>query len=162
MDQNLERLAEEIEKYLHEESFIVFHSMSRRIGRREIVFWDHERQPDPHLFLECAQRVGVRLVHLHERTFGAGEREMALEILEEADLTRDERRTMEMRIQAMAKYEGRMCLVELSFDFEGRIYMYVVETGWYAEWESILDELEAAEPEAEEEDGNYGGLYSNN
>jgi len=163
MEQNLERLAEDIEKYLHAESFIVFHSMSRLNERREIVFWDHVRQPDVHRFLECAQQVGVRLVHLHERSFDASEKELALEILEDADFTREERREMERRIRAMSKYEGRMCALEVSFDFEGRIYMYAVETDWFAEWESILDELEAAGPEAdEEEDGSYGGLYSNN
>lgn len=69
---------------------------------------------------------------------------------------------MERRIQAMSKYEGKLCAVELSYDFEGRIYMYAVETDWYAEWESILDELEAAGPEMDEEDSSYGGLYSNN
>ncbi len=62
----------------------------------------------------------------------------------------------------MSKYEGQLCAVEMSFDFEGRVYMYAVETEWFAEWESILDELEMAEPEAGEDGESYGGLYSNN
>lgn len=161
MEQNLEKLAAEIEKYLHAESFIVYPCMSRMNESRQIVSWDHGRQPDVRRFLECAQQVGVRLVHLHERSFDAAQKEMALEILEDADLTREERREMERRIQAMSKYEGKLCAVELSFDFEGRIYMYAVETDWYAEWEAILDELEAAGPE-EDEDKGYGGFYSNN
>lgn len=161
MEKNLERLASDIEKFLHAESFIVYHCMSRMNESRQIVFWDQERQPDVQRFLECAQQVGVRLVHFHERSFDAGQREMALEILEEADMTREERRDMERRIQAMSKYEGKLCAVELSFDFEGRIYMYAVETDWFAEWESILDELEAAGPEVED-DESYGGFYSNN
>lgn len=162
MEQNLEKLAADIEQYLHAESYIVYHCMSRMNEKREIVFWDHERQPDVQRFLECAQQVGVRLVHFHERSFDAGQKQLALEILEDADLTRDERRDMQRRIQAMSKYEGKLCAVELSFDFEGRIYMYSVETEWFAEWESILDELEAAGPETDEEEGGYGGLYSNN
>jgi hypothetical protein len=161
MEKNLERLASDIEKFLHAESFIVYHCMSRMNESRQIVFWDQERQPDVQRFLECAQQVGVRLVHFHERSFDAGQREMALEILEEADMTREERRDMERRIQAMSKYEGKLCAVELSFDFEGRIYMYAVETDWFAEWEAILDELEAAGPEVED-DESYGGFYSNN
>ncbi|MCS7042092.1 MAG: hypothetical protein N2036_12000 [Bryobacteraceae bacterium] len=161
MEQNLERLAAEIEQYLHAESFIVFHSTSRMHEDRRIVFWDHRRVPDYQRFLECAQQVGVRLVHLHERTFDAEQKETALEILEEADLTRDERRDMQRRIEAMSRYEGKLCALELSFDFEGRIYMYAVETEWFAEWESILDDLEAAGPENEDED-SYGGFYSNN
>lgn len=162
MEQNLERLAAEIEKYLHAESFIVYHCMSRIDHRLQIVFWDHQQQPDVHRFLECAQQVGVRMVHLHKRRFDAEQRDMALELLEEADLTREERRNLEHRIQAMSKYEGQLCAVEMSFDFEGRVYMYAVETEWFAEWESILDELEMAEPEAGEDGESYGGLYSNN
>lgn len=162
MEQNLERLAAEIEKYLNAESFIVYPCMSRMNESRQIVYWDHRRQPDAHRFLECAQQVGVRLIHLHERQFDAEQKEMALEILEEADLTREERRDMERRIQAMSKYEGKLCAVEMSFDFEGRIYMYAVETEWFAEWESILDELEAAGPEMDEDEDSYGGFYSNN
>lgn len=161
MEKNLERLAADIEKILHAESFIVYPCMSRMNESRQIVFWDHERQPDVQRFLECAQQVGVRLVHFHERSFDAGQREMALEILEEADLTREERRDLERRIQAMSKYEGKLCAVELSFDFEGRIYMYAVETDWFAEWESILDELESAGSDVGDED-SYGGFYSKN
>ncbi len=128
-----------------------------------IIFWDHRRAPDFQRFLECAQQMGVRVVHLHERVFDAEQRETALEILEEADLAREERRDMERRIQAMSKYEGKLCALELSFDFEGRIYMYAVETDWFAEWESIIDDLEAAgEDSGEEDDDSYGGFYSNN
>ncbi len=162
MEQNLERLSAEIEKHLHAEPFIVYHCMSRIDHGLQIVFWDHRRQPDVHRFLECAQQVGVRMVHLHQRRFDSEQRDMALELLEEADFTREERRDLERRIQAMSRYEGQLCAVEISFDFEGRIYMYAVETEWFAEWESILDELEMAEPEAGEEDDSYGGFYSNN
>lgn len=161
MEKNLERLAADIDKHLHAESFIVYRCMSRMNEKREIVFWDRDRQPDVRQFLECAQQMGVRLVHFHERSFDASQKEMALEILEEAELPREERRDMERRIQAMSKYEGKLCAVELSFDFEGRIYMYAVETEWFAEWEAILDELEAAGPEMDGED-RYGGFYSNN
>lgn len=163
MEQNLEKLASEIENYLHAESFIVYPCLSRMRQEQQIIFWDHRRAPDFHRFLECAQQMGVRLVHLHERTFDAEQRETALEILEEADFTREERRDMERRIQAMSRHEGKLCAIELSFDFEGRIYMYAVETEWFAEWESILDDLEAAGPEYSDEDSeSYGGFYSNN
>lgn len=161
MEQNLEKLASEIERFLQAESFIVFHSMSRMHEDRRILFWDHRRVPDFQRFLECAQQVGVRLVHLHERTFDAEQRETALEILEDADLTREERRDIQRRIESMSRYEGKLCALELSFDFEGRIYMFAVETEWFAEWEAILDDLEAAGPEQEDED-SYGGFYSNN
>lgn len=162
MEQNLEKLAAEIKKYLHAESFIVYYCLSRVNEGRRIVFWDHRWQPDVQRFFECAQQVGVRMVHLHERRFDAEQREMALEILEDADLTREERRDLERRIQGLSKYEGQLCAVEVSFDFEGRVYMYAVETEWFAEWESIIEELESAEPETDEEDDSYGGFYSNN
>lgn len=161
MEQNLERLAAEIEKYLQAESFIVYPCLSRRIDGRNIVYWDHQKAPDFRRFLECAQQMGVRLVHVNEETFDGGQREMALELLEDADLTREERREMERRIESFAKHEGKLCSVELSFDFEGRTYMYALETEWYEEWSSIVDELGTAAPGDGEEEG-YGGFYSNN
>lgn len=162
MEQNLEKLAAEIENYLHAESFIVYPCLSRRVDDRNVVYWDHERSPDFRRFLECAQQMGVRLVHFNEERFDAGQRESALEMLEETEMTREERRQMERRIQAFAKHEGKLCSVELSFDFEGRTYMFAVETEWLGEWHSIVDELGLAEQSHGDEDEGYRGFYSNN
>jgi len=52
--------------------------------------------------------------------------------------------------------------VELSFDFDRKVYLYEVQTDWYEEWQDILDELEMSGGEDAGEGGNFGGFYSNN
>jgi len=162
MRPNLDSLAEEIQQHLEAEHFIVFRSLSRASEEAQYIYWDSTRHPDYHRFLECALQLGVRLVHFHSREFRAQHREEALEMLGESDLPREEQRTMERRINELSIYEGFTCAIELSFDFEGRIYLFEVQTEWYEEWQDMLDELEAASPDDGSEHGGYGGFYSNN
>jgi len=162
MRPNLDSLTEEIQNYLEAEHFIVFRSLSRAADEAAFIYWDAPRQPDFRRFLDCALQLGVRLIHFHTREFRGHHREEALALLEETDLSRDDKRTLERRIKELAIYEGFTCAIELSFDFESRIYLFEVQTEWYEEWHDILDELEAAAPEDTGEAGGYGGFYSNN
>jgi hypothetical protein len=125
-----------------------------------LIYWDTDRHSDFKLFLECALKIGVRLIHFHTREFTLAHREEALEQLEDADLPRDEKRTLERRIEDLAIYEGFTCAIELSFDFEGRVYLFEMQTDWYEEWHDILDELEGSLPD--EDAGSFGGYYSSN
>ncbi|MBI5086105.1 MAG: hypothetical protein HZB13_16080 [Acidobacteria bacterium] len=136
--------------------------MRRMMDDGPLVHWDTARQPDYHRFLECALQLGVRLLHFHSREYRAQHREEALSLLEEADMSREDKRALERRIKELAIYEGFTCAIELSFDFEGRIYIFEVQTEWYDEWHDILDELEDASPEEPEDGAGYGGFYSNN
>lgn len=77
-------------------------------------------------------------------------------------MPRDDKRDLERRIRELSIYEGFICAIELSFDFEGRIYLFELQTEWYEEWHDILDQLEDAGPDGPEEAGGYGGFYSNN
>ena len=162
MQSNLDTIAEEIQQYLTHEHFIVFRSMSRADEDSSVVFWDAERHPDYKPYLETALQLGVRLVHFHAREFSQRHREEALEQLEDCDLPRDEKRTLERRIQELAIYEGLTCAIELSYDFESRIYLFELHTDWYDEWHDVLDEIEDAVPGLEGEDPYGGGYYSNN
>ncbi len=127
-----------------------------------MIFWDVERQPDYKAFLDCALQLGVRLVHLHVREFSLQHREEALEHLEECDLPREEKRTLEKRIQELAIYEGLTCAIEVSYDFDGHIYIFELRTDWYEEWHDVLDEIEDAVPPEPEDEPYGGGYYSNN
>ncbi|MBI5282934.1 MAG: hypothetical protein HY858_14710 [Candidatus Solibacter usitatus] len=162
MRPNLDSLAEEIQQHLEAEHFIIFHSMSRVMEDGPLVHWDTTRQADYRRFLECALQLGVRLIHFHSREFRAQHREEALGLLEEAEVARDDKRALERRIKELAIYEGFTCAIELSFDFEGRVYVFEVQTEWYDEWHDILDELEDAAPDEPEDGAGYGGFYSNN
>lgn len=160
MRPNLDSLTEEISHYLEAEHFVVFRSLSRAGEGPAMVYWDTDRHSDFKLFLDCALKVGVRLVHFHSREFTLAHREEALEQLEDSDLPRDEKRVLERRIEELAIYEGFTCAIELSFDFESRIYLFEMQTDWYEEWHDILDEIEGALPD--DEAGSYGGYFSNN
>lgn len=161
MRPNLDSLTEEIQHYLEAEHFVVFRCLSRAAEGQSFVYWDTDRHADFKAFLDCALKAGVRLIHFHTREFTLAHREEALEHLEEADLTREEKRSLERRIEELAIYEGFTCAIELSFDFEGRIYLFEMQTEWYEEWHDILDELEEALPD-EDDPTAYGGYYSNN
>ncbi|MGC4055857.1 MAG: hypothetical protein QM757_44160 [Paludibaculum sp.] len=162
MRPNLDSLTEEIQHYLETEHFVVYRSMSRATDDGRFVYWDTGRLPDYHRFLECALQLGVRLVHFHTREFRSHHREEALELLEDSEMPRDDKRDLERRIRELSIYEGFICAIELSFDFEGRIYLFELQTEWYEEWHDILDQLEDAGPDGPEEAGGYGGFYSNN
>lgn len=161
MRPNLDSLHEEILHYLESEHFVVFHCLSRGHEEREFILWDAQRNPDYKAFLDCALKLGIRLIHFHARDFRSHHREEALELLEQSDLPREEKRTLERRIEELAIYEGFTCAIEMSFDFENRVYLFEVQTEWYEEWHEILDELEESSPEGGGE-GGYGGFYSNN
>ena len=161
MKPNLDTIAEEILQYLAAEHFIVFRSMSRSEDDAPMIFWDTDRQPDYKSFLDCALQLGLRLVHFHSREFTQHHREEALDQLEECDLGREEKRALEHRIKELAIYEGLTCAIEISFDFEGRVYLFELRTDWYDEWNDILDEVEDAVP-GEEGQEPFGGYYSNN
>jgi hypothetical protein len=162
MRPNLDSLTEEIRQYLEAEHFVVFRGLSRAAEEEAMIYWDSERQPDYRAFLECALQLGVRLIHFHVREFSHAHREEALGQLEEADLSRDDKRDLQHRIEELTIYEGLTCAIELSFDLEGRIYVFEMHTEWYDEWHDILDELEEALPARGDDSGSYGGYYSNN
>lgn len=162
MQPNLDSLTEEIQQYLESEHFVVFRSQARVLDEAATIYWDTARETDYRRFLECALHLGIRLINFHARIFRAHHREEALEILEDCDLSREEKRETSRRIADLAIYEGFTCAIELSFDYDRRVYMFEVQTDWYEEWQDILDELEASGPEAPNEEGGFGGFYSNN
>ncbi len=161
MRPNLDSLTEEITQYLEAEHFVVFRGLSRAMESQNFVYWDTERYADFRAFLDCALKLGTRLIHFHTREFTLAHREEAIDQLEQADLTREEKRDLKRRIEELAIYEGFTCAIELTFDYEGRVYVFEIETEWYEEWHDILDEIEESFPE-EDASGLSGGYYSNN
>jgi hypothetical protein len=159
---NLNSLTEEIQHYLEAEHFVVFRCLTRAGDEAPIIYWDVERNPDFKPFLDCALQLGIRLVHLHIRDFSSVHREEALEQLSESELDRNRQRDIKRRIEELSIYEGLTCAVEMSFDFEGRLYIYQVHTEWYDEWQELLDELEDFMPPLDEGPDSYGGYFSNN
>ena len=149
-------------QYIKSENIILFRSMSRAADQVRFIDWDTDHEPDFRRFLECAMSLGVRLIHFHNREFRSQHREEALAMLEDLGLSREAKRELERRIRDLAIYEGFTCAVELTFDYEGRVYLYEMQTEWYEEWQDILDDLELGSEIDGDEAAGFGGFYSNN
>jgi len=163
---DLETIRTEMLGYLEAKKFAVFHGYSRLLDSLPFVYWDVDRHPDFRQFLDVALNSGVKLIVLHHRAFTLDQIDEALERLEQTTMTRDEKRGLEARLRELQAYEGFTCVVELTFDHEGRIYIFELRTEWYENLGDIMSEIEAAtDYEDEEDDGDAGpmsGYYSKN
>lgn len=162
---NLDTLKGEIEGYLQDQQFAVFRGFPRMLDTVPLVYWDCDRYPDYQAFLATAQAAGVRLIVYHQHEFSAEQIDNALERLEEVELPREEYRSIERRLKELRVYEGFTCALELSFDLQGRIYVFDLRTEWYDELSDLLDELHmlgARGDEDEDDDTPMSGYFSKN
>lgn len=164
---NLDALKGEIETYLVDQGFAVFRGFPRMLDTLPLVYWDCDRYPDYKAFLGAAKAADVRLVVYHQHEFSADQVDSALESLEDAELPIEDQRAMERRLKDMRVYDGFTCALELSFDFQGRIYVFDLRTEWYEELTDLLDDihmLNAGTDDDEEEDGDspMSGYFSKN
>jgi len=165
MKQNLDVLKTEIQEYLDRQKFVTYYGHSRTLDSLPIVMWDTGRHPEYQRFLKAAEAAGARLIVLHSREFSARFVDNALEEVEASDLTPEERRTIERRLRDMRAYDGFTCAVELSFDMGQRAYIFELRTEWYDEFSEMLDDIDMAFPDDEEDDpdeGPIGGYFSKN
>jgi hypothetical protein len=166
MKQDLETLRLELEEYLAKKPFAVFHGMSRAMDEfPNIVGWDSQNHPDFRGFLDCAEKLGVKVIVLHARRLTEEQIEQALEDLQELEIPYDERRDYERRLKEMRLYTGFTCALELSFDFEHQTYLYTRATDWYEEVMAIIEDIETAiDPTGDDADfpGGSSGFYSKN
>jgi hypothetical protein len=163
MSLNLDSLRSEILEYLESQSFVVFHGYSRLADTDSFVAWDTDRFPDFHSFVNAAKNAGIRLVVYHFREFTRTHVDEASERLEDCDVTVEEKRTMERRLRELRGYEGFTCAIELSFDFENRVYLFNLRADWYEDYLDLLEDIDASIPDqGGDEDDSMGGYYSRN
>lgn len=163
MKLNLDSLKTEIAAYLKDNGFVVFHGFSRTVDDVPEVEWDTFHYPDYKLFLSTAQQLGVKLVVMHHREFTSNIIDRALEELPSAAVDFQEQRVFEQRLRELAMYEGFTCMIELSFDWDGTLYVFELRTEWYNELNVILEELDYSGETSEEDDEDpLGGYYSKN
>lgn len=163
MKQNLDVLKTEIQEYLDRQNFVTYYGLSRSLNGLPIVMWDTDGHPEFKDFLKAAEALGVRLIVINTREFSALFVDNALEEMDEVDLAPDEHRTIERRLREMRAYDGFTCAVELSFDYAQRAYIFELRTEWYDEFTDLVDEIDMAVPDDEDEDeGSIGGYFSKN
>jgi hypothetical protein len=161
---DLETLRKDVEDYFTEVQIPVFYGTRQMMDTMNEVSWDTERHPDFRDFLKAGQEAGAKLVVFSYRAFSLDQVDEALDMVEDSNLTRDEKRGFEARLRQLQGYEGFTCSLDLSFTLEGDIYTFELRTDWYEALTQIMAELDMiAEGEEENgQDGSLGGYFSKN
>lgn len=165
MQHDLDTLKNELPAYLESQGVLVFYGESRLEEGNRVVMWDVDRRPDYHEFVECAQRLGVKLMVLHAREFDQQNINDVVEELADSEIPVAERRDLERRLKKLENYTGFTSQIELSFDHQDRVYMFETRSEFMNELLSIMGDIESWYPEAEEgeeEDPLSGGFFSRN
>lgn len=162
MKLNLDSLRAEIESYLETRGLIVFHSHPRTGDTSSSVYWDTERYPDYKQFLSAAELSGTKMVAIHAREFNEDILDDALDHAASANLPRDERRAIELRLKEMRGYLGFTCQIELSFDLVPRVYVFDLRTEWFDDLNDLLDRVDDAQHKHDGDSPMGGGYFSKN
>ncbi|MGC8791931.1 MAG: hypothetical protein ACP5U2_00900 [Bryobacteraceae bacterium] len=167
MELNLDTLKEEITEYLKAEGYTVFYGFTRLMDEAPVVYWNTDAKPDFREFLQAARDLGIKVIVYMARTFEAEMVDRALRLLDECDFTREERRSYERRLRDFRPYDGFTCAIELSFDYQYRVFVYSLEADWYTDFLELSDEIEAAARETsgedeEDDEDSMGGYFSRN
>jgi hypothetical protein len=164
MNLNLDSMKTEIASYLKTNGFIVFHGFSRSVDNGPEVEWDTYHYPDYKQFVDVAAQLGVKLLVLHHREFSSAVIDRASDEIPSSGLEYQEQRQLEQRLRELAMYDGFTCMIELSFDHQGTVFVYELRTDWYNELNEILEELDLRSEmeETDEDEGPLGGYYSKN
>lgn len=163
MKPNLDVLKPEIETYLEEMGLAIFYGYSRPLDAAPVVYWDCEQYPDYRLFVQSARAVGASIIVFHQREFFSDQVDDAVELLNSAELPAQESQSFEERLSEARAHEGSVCAIELSFDHQGRVFLFDLRTDWFDEFSDLLDEIQllTAEPN-EGDDSPIAGYFSRN
>jgi hypothetical protein len=163
MKPNLDKLKTEIEYHLEESGLAVFYGYSRGLDSMQGVYWDCDQYPDYKLFVKAAQTAGVKMIVFHQREFSADQLDEALEQLAGCDMPREEHHELERRLNDMRVYDSFVCAIELSFDHDGRVFIFDLRTDWYEDLFDILDEIQIMDAESDSDDDTpISGYFSKN
>jgi hypothetical protein len=163
MKPNLDTLKTEIEHHLEESGLAVFYGYSRGLDSMQGVYWDCEQYPNYKLFVKAAQTAGVKMIVFNQREFSADQLDEALEQLAGCDMPREEHHELERRLNDMRVYDSFVCAIELSFDHDGRVFIFDLRTDWYEDLSDILDEIQILDAESDSDDDTpITGYFSKN
>jgi hypothetical protein len=163
MKPNLDKLKTDIEHHLEESGLAVFYGYSRGLDSMQGVYWDCDQYPDYKLFVKAAQTAGVKMIVFHQHEFSADQLDEALEQLAGCDMPREEHHELERRLNDMRVYDSFVCAIELSFDHDGRVFIFDLRTDWYEDLSDILDEIQIMDAESDSDDDTpISGYFSKN
>jgi hypothetical protein len=162
MKPNLDILKPEIELYLEEAGLAVFYGYTRPLESAPAVYWDCEQYPDYRLFVQCARSAGAKLIVFHQREFFTEHIDEALEKLHACELPPQESRRFEEQLNDLRPYEGSVSAIELSFDHEGRVYLFDLRTEWFDEFAELIEDIQLLVPDPSDDDSPISGYFSRN
>ena len=163
MDLNLDTLKREILTYLETRDFAVFRSAPGTLDGSQMVLWDSDNYPDYQMFLDAANKLGVKLILFAMREFTPEDVADLLEQLDEMTMEREQLRDYQNRLRELRRHEGQTCSLELAFNHESRLYVYEVQPDWYEEYLTIEDEIASTLAEEDLDEGDsLGGYFSKN
>lgn len=131
------------------------------------MFWDTETHPDYREFIGAAEASGSRFITFFVREFSEDMIEEAWERLDDADphgshMDHEERRAIEARLREAASYTGFTCQIELAFDLGPRVYILDLRTEWFEDLSELLERIDDARRDPEEDPGPTGPYFSKN
>ncbi len=164
MKPNLDVLKPEIELYLEEAGLALFYAYSRPLESLPAVYWDCDQYPDYRLFVQSARAAGAKLIVFHQREFFSEQIDEAIEKLHACELPMQESRQIDKRLNDLRTYEGSVCAIELSFDHEGRVFLFDLRTDWFDEFSDMLDEIQLLGVDSgdTDDDSPISGYFSRN
>ncbi len=159
---DLESLHADIEGFLEQSNLVAFYGFTVP-SETSSVYWDIKRAPDFRDYLKVAERAGAKIIVVNREQFLLDEIDDVRDQLEDSSLSREEKRSLEHRIQELQRYEGFTARVELSFILESRRYVFSMEAEWFRIWDEILLEIDSATEDSQDlDDGSMSGYFSAN
>src|ERR1700722_14672085 len=164
MKPNLDILKPVIELYLEETGLAVFYGFSRPLETGPAAYWVSGHFLIYPLFVQWARGAGAKLIVFHQREFFSEQIDEAIEKLQACELPPQDTRHFEERLNDLRAYEGSVCAIELSFDQEGRVYLFDLRTEWYDEFSEMQDEIQilVPDPDDSDDDSAISGYFSRN
>lgn len=167
MQPDLDSLKTDLPAELEGRGFVVFHGMSRAEDETGVVMWDTLQRPEYSQFLDSAAKLGVKVIVLNSRPLEASSIEDVRQELESLEIAPSERRDLERRLNALEPYTGFTANLELSFDYEGTVYIFEMRSEFMNEFLSILNEVDSGifpptDFEDEPDEPADGGYFSRN
>jgi len=162
---DLESLKTDILAQLKRKGFAIFFSDSEAEGL-DVIYWDTRRYPDFRQYLDAAQQCGVKMVVFYERLFSQASIDDVMERVADSDLPREEKRSYELRLQELQKFEGFTGQLAVYFEAGTHFYEYEVRSPWFEDFEDIFADITVGETELDasdsEDEDPMSGYFSRN
>jgi hypothetical protein len=156
---NLEELANEIERWANENSIDIFKGYLSAIENPNYItiFWDEKRDNNVINYLTIGKNNNIKILHVKYEIYSISEFEELKGIYEELirnkASSRDVKQTSRdilKNIDSLDDYDGKIYIVDIKYQIQNNIYCFNIESDWYPVYNMLSDLQEAINSEEEE------------